>query len=265
MVGKGVDARKLLEPGAMDQLLLDIAILRRTVPPVGTRLEHGREQAARGVSKLGGHTRGEELHLLERVDGGGGDLVGGPDHGAHRFLAADSIYRVPERPLALTDDVLAVDVRGGRQIQKNPERILLQNRNFDDRFALQNLACRRRLSLQQGSRRGHLDGFRHGADLQLHVDAGLLAGPQDDSLTDVALKAGGLDGKLVRPGNQVGHIVGPLRTCLAGVDELCVSVDDGDACRRHDSAGVIGYGPDNGSRAGGLSESERYKQEQSQS
>ena len=175
MVGKGVDARKLLEPGAMDQLLLDIAILRRTVPPVGTRFEHGREEAARGVSELGRHTRGEELHLLERVDRGGGDLVGGPDHGAHRFLAADSIYRVPERPLALTDDVLAVDVRGGRQIQKNPERVLLQNRNLDDGFALQNLACRSRLGFQQGSRRGHLDRFRYGPDLQLHVDAGLLA------------------------------------------------------------------------------------------
>src|SRR5439155_1280643 len=113
-------------------------------------------QAAGRVSELGGHSRREKLDLLERVYGGGGDLVGGPDHGAHRFLAADSIDRVPERPLALTDDVLAVDVRGGRQIQKNPERILLQNRNLDDRFAFQNLARRRRLGFQQGSRRGHL-------------------------------------------------------------------------------------------------------------
>src|SRR4051794_4301785 len=54
VVRKRVDARQLLEPGAMDQFLLDVTVFGRPVPPVSPRLEHGRKQAAGGVANSAG-------------------------------------------------------------------------------------------------------------------------------------------------------------------------------------------------------------------
>ena len=97
--------------------------------------------------------------------------------------------RVSDGALALADHVLAVDVRGRRQVQQNAKRILLQNRDLDDRLAFQDLACRCSLRFQQWRRSGHLDRFRDGPDLELHVDTGLLAGSQNDSFPDIPLEA----------------------------------------------------------------------------
>src|SRR5690349_19660209 len=89
VVRKRVVARELLEPGAMDQVFCDVTVFRRPMPAVGPRFEYGGQQTAGGVTKLRGHPCGEELDLFESVDRGGSNLVGGTDHGAHRFLTAD--------------------------------------------------------------------------------------------------------------------------------------------------------------------------------
>src|SRR4051812_35190670 len=111
----------------MNQRLLNVAVFRRSMESVGAALEHGREQTASRVTKFGGHTRGEEFHLLQRVDGGGGDLVGGTDHRADGFFSADSIHGVSDSALALPNNVLPVDIGGGRQVQQKAKCVFLED------------------------------------------------------------------------------------------------------------------------------------------
>ncbi len=260
VIGEGIVARQLFQPGAVDQGLLDVAVLAGAVPLVGAALEDRGQQPAGRVAEFGRHAGSEELDLLQRVDGGGGDLVGGPDDGPDRFLAAHTVHGVADGALPLPYHVLPVDVRGGRKIQQDAEGVLLQNRNLDDRLPLQDLAGGGRLGFEQRGRPGDVDRLGDRPHFQGGVDARLFAGAQRHTVADIPLEALRLDGEPVRPGVEIGHVVVALGRSESLVDKLGLVVDQADGGVWNHGAGVVRDGADYGSGTGGLRQGNRHEQ-----
>src|SRR5688572_7479537 len=125
MISKRIVAWQLLEIRTVNQRFLDVPVFGRSMPGIGSTLEHCGKQSAGRVSEFSGHAGSKQLHFLQRINRRRRNLVCRPDHGSNRLFTADSVQRVADGSLTLSDDMLSIDVRCRRQIEQNTEGVFL--------------------------------------------------------------------------------------------------------------------------------------------
>src|SRR5215813_7194028 len=205
----------------MDHRLVDIPVLERSVELVRPRLEDDRHEAARRVAQFRGYARRIELHFLERVLRGRYLRIGSIRIADARLLTVHAIDRVPHGARALPQHGEPADRIRPRHVEQNADRTLLAHRDLHQQVAVEHLAGRRGLGIEQRRCSGHLNAVRYRADFELHVHARNFAGPNYQALSHVALEPGSFYRHPVRARREVWRLVRAIGiVCVSVVNEF---------------------------------------------
>ena len=240
VVAQRLGSLQPVEVTAVQQVLVEVAVLRRAVDLVGAALEHHAEHAASGPAELGGHASSDELDLLERVHRGLDVAVVRGAGADDRLLGADAVDSVVQRAVALAQREEGVEPGRvqARQVVEDVVGPHLHHRNPHEGLVLEDGAAGGRLGLEQRHGAGHRNRFGDGAELHLDIQARGLADAELDAFPHVGPEARGLNGHLiltrievrdVEPAGLVGFAGGG--EVRLGVDNLDLGADDGGAGR----------------------------------
>ena len=252
VIREGIRSRQLVQVGPVDHRLVDVAVFERPVELVRSRFEHDRHEAARGVPQLGRHARRVELHFLESVLCGRDLRIGSVSIADAGLLAVHAIDGVAHGARALPQHGEPADRIRARHVEKNANGALLAQRDLHQQVAVEYLARRGGLGIQQRRRSRHLHALRNRAHLELHVQPRHLTGADHKALPHVALESGRLHRQSVRARREIGRLVRALRRGEGPGGERVLGIHDRYLRGGHRRAGRIGHIPKESCGACGL-------------
>ena len=246
LVGRGKDVA-----GIEDVIAVELEDVAMEIVRAGLR---GDGDHAGAAAELGGEDAGEGLELAHRFDGGGDDdriegkfvvidPIDEPGVGVGAAAEGVEVGRAARVERGGAGEILAGLSGGNAGVEIDELReVPAVERQFADGAGADHFAEFGRFGADEGGGGGHLYGFRHIADRQLEVGAGLLVNFERQVLLHALLEAGLFHRDRVDAGHEERHVEGAGFVGNGAAGGILINFENGDAGAGYGGAGRIGDG-----------------------